>query len=238
MVRYRGLCPLSTTPGVRTGIKFTKWPRVLSHITPKQQTSFHFAVSIMSQLHTAVAERLQTLLPQRVPEDHEGFSAVAVLLLPTDSGGEIFLIRRAERPTDHWSGHMALPGGRRQASDVDLLETAIRETREETGVELKRELVLGELDDLRSTTPSLPPVVVRPYVFGLHTRPEIIPNHEVAGHIWVNTRELVQSEKVTTVSVRGKQMQVEGFVVASHVIWGMTRRIIKPFLELVNSTGL
>lgn len=190
----------------------------------------------MSQLHAAVAQRLQTLTPQRVPETHEGFAAVAILLVPTGNGGEIFLIQRAERPGDHWSGHMALPGGRRELSDIDLLETAVRETREETGVELRGELVLGELDDLQPTTPSLPPVVVRPYVFGLHTRPNIIPNHEVSGHIWVDTRELSASEQITNIEIPGARLRVDAFVVSSHIIWGMTHRIIKPFLELVNTS--
>ena len=63
----------------------------------------------------------------------------------------ILLMRRAEREGDAWSGHWSLPGGRREESDVDLLETALRELREECGIRLLREEVIA----------TLPPTIAR-----------------------------------------------------------------------------
>jgi 8-oxo-dGTP pyrophosphatase MutT (NUDIX family) len=40
---------------------------------------------------------------------------------------ELLLIRRAEHPSDPWSGHMALPGGRNDPQDTSLYETVVRE---------------------------------------------------------------------------------------------------------------
>src|SRR5262245_34151321 len=76
------------------------------------------------------------------PADFGERAAVAAILLPRDDTFEILLIRRAERPTDLWSGHMAFPGGRRSPEDRDLLATAVRETEEEVGLDLARH---GEL---------------------------------------------------------------------------------------------
>ena len=50
----------------------------------------------------------------------------------------ILLMRRAEREDDAWSGHWSFPGGRRDESDVDLLQTALRELWEECGIRLTR----------------------------------------------------------------------------------------------------
>src|SRR5207244_5573124 len=75
-------------------------------------------------------------------------AAVALILLEGPQGLETLLIRRAERADDPWSGQVALPGGRRDPADGDLLVTAIRETRAETGVDLSAADRLGVLDDL------------------------------------------------------------------------------------------
>ncbi|MGB5283894.1 MAG: NUDIX domain-containing protein, partial [Polyangiales bacterium] len=85
---------------------------------------------------------VRTVLDERAPRElaeHEKWAAVAMLLREGASGPEVFFIRRAEHPRDPWSGHMAFPGGRRDAGDATLLDTAMRETREEVGVDLSRE---------------------------------------------------------------------------------------------------
>lgn len=51
---------------------------------------------------------------------------------------EVLFIKRATREGDRWSGHVALPGGGRDPSDVDDRAVAIRETMEEVGLDLKR----------------------------------------------------------------------------------------------------
>ena len=106
-------------------------------------------------------------------------AAVALVLLEGPQGLEILLIRRAERADDPWSGQIALPGGRYDVGDRDLFATAVRETREETGVDLSAAERLGVLDDLYPRTPTLPPVVVRPFVFALSTRAGLVPSDEV-----------------------------------------------------------
>ena len=58
---------------------------------------------------------------------------------------DLLLIKRAQHERDPWSGHMALPGGRREVCDSSLVDTAVRETFEETGVKLLSALRLGPL---------------------------------------------------------------------------------------------
>ncbi|KAG0231333.1 hypothetical protein BGX31_005552 [Mortierella sp. GBA43] len=63
---------------------------------------------------------------------------------------EVLFIERATRKTDRWSGHVALPGGKREEGDEDDQETAARETTEEIGLDLSdltQFRCLGALDD-------------------------------------------------------------------------------------------
>jgi hypothetical protein len=58
------------------------------------------------------------------------------LLQPWEGDPEVLFIKRAGRTGDRWSGHTALPGGKRDHTDADDLAAAIRETKEEVGLDL------------------------------------------------------------------------------------------------------
>jgi len=159
-------------------------------------------------------------------------TAVALILTPGDRGLEALFIRRAERADDPWSGHIALPGGRREPEDADRLATAVRETREEVGLELPADALLGSLDDLHPSSPRLPPLVIRPYVFGFESRPEARVSEEVAGVIWLPLAELQACAGRSLVQIRGIPTEVDGFNCGDVVIWGLTYRILSGFLKL------
>jgi 8-oxo-dGTP pyrophosphatase MutT (NUDIX family) len=163
-------------------------------------------------------------------------AAVALVLLEGPQGLEIILIKRAERGDDPWSGQIALPGGRYGVGDADLEATAVRETREETGVDLSGAERLGALDDLYPRTSLLPPVVVRPFVFALTRRAALVPSDEVQRAFWLPLGRLsepgVRCE--VTVTVRGGAHVLPAYLVDDELIWGMTERIITPFVDLVS----
>lgn len=175
-------------------------------------------------------------IPADAPAPDASPAAVALVLL-SEPGGEleILLIRRAERADDPWSGQIALPGGRREPEDRDLLITAIRETREETGVDLLAAEQLGALDDLYPRTATLPPVVVRPFVFALETRPTLVPNEEVQRAFWVPLLRLTEASvrRDVTLTLRGAKRTFPAYVVGEDVIWGMTERILAPFVDRI-----
>ena len=164
-------------------------------------------------------------------------AAVALVLVEGPEGLEILLIRRAERVDDPWSGHIAFPGGRYDVGDRDLEATAIRETREETGVDLSSAEPLGALDDLYPRTSLLPPVVVRPFVFALTRRTPLVPSDEVQRAFWLPLRRLSEPgvRREVTVTVRGGAHTLPAYLVDDEMIWGMTERILTPFVDRVTA---
>jgi 8-oxo-dGTP pyrophosphatase MutT (NUDIX family) len=182
-----------------------------------------------------IRARLAATRPtQADPVAGQAQAAVAIVLLPGEGDGpEILFIKRAEFAGDPWSGHLALPGGRRQAEDPTLLDTAVRETTEEVGFSLPPGALLGELDDLSPVSPHLPQVIVRPFVFGLETRLPVIPSAEVALHLWVARDALLAARTSELLPLLGQPRSMPGYRLGAHFIWGMTERIITPFLELL-----
>jgi 8-oxo-dGTP pyrophosphatase MutT (NUDIX family) len=159
------------------------------------------------------------------------WAAVAIILVPDPDS--LLLIRRADRTGDPWSGHMALPGGRREPEDPDLLTTAVRETFEEVGIRLSREDLVGSLDDVVPRTPVLPPIAVRPYVFGLSARPGIALNPEVDMAGWVPTDRFLRADTHHPVrlDVAGQSRQVMAYQLEDGLVWGMTERILTDLVQ-------
>jgi 8-oxo-dGTP pyrophosphatase MutT (NUDIX family) len=159
------------------------------------------------------------------------WAAVAAVIAPDPEA--ILLIRRAERVGDPWSGHMALPGGRREPEDSDLLATAMRETGEEVGILLTAADLLGSLEDVVPRTPVLPPIAVRPYVFVVSSRPPISLNPEATASSWVPLSNLLRPDTHHPVrlEVAGQSRVVPAFELEDGIVWGMTERILTALLK-------
>ena len=191
--------------------------------------------------HPAMA-KLRSSLSSRRPAEaaaEAGVRRAAVALIfraGRDGSPELLFIKRAEYPGDPWSGQIAFPGGREESGDASLQQTAIRETREETGIDLGREgMLIGVLDDLRPRTVRLPAVVVRPYVAVLDRSEALELSAEVALAFWIPFGDLADKEswQQDTVFARGVQINARVFRHEDHVIWGMTERILAQLLELL-----
>lgn len=160
-------------------------------------------------------------------------AAVALVLRPTGDDLSLLLIQRAEHPTDPWSGQVALPGGRFEPADPSLAHTAVREVREETGLDLGTHgRLLGTLDELYPRNPVLPPIVVRPHVFAYAGPPDVLPSEELAEAFWVRLSVLRDpaTARESRVLVRGAWWRVPSYVVDGRVVWGMTERMLRRFL--------
>jgi 8-oxo-dGTP pyrophosphatase MutT (NUDIX family) len=166
------------------------------------------------------------------------YAAIALVLRPSVSGEpELLMIKRAEAENDPWSGHIACPGGRMDPGDRDLEHTAIRETWEETGVDLARDgVVLGTLDDISPRTPSLPPLVIRPFVAVVKPEITIVESIEVAEVFWVPLAAIRATDAWGTglVRIRGTgDREVDVFRHGDHLVWELTHRALTQFLMLV-----
>jgi 8-oxo-dGTP pyrophosphatase MutT (NUDIX family) len=187
---------------------------------------------VVSRLIRSLAER-----PGREVAIQGKMRAAAILLAlraRADGEPELLMIKRADAERDPWSGHIACPGGRREPTDADLADTAVRETIEETGVDVVRDgRLLGHLDDLSPVSPHLPPLVIRPFVALVRADVVIVPSEEVAAAFWVPLAEFRTDSAwgMDVVHVRGVDRRVSVFRHGSYTVWGLTERVLRQFLQ-------
>jgi 8-oxo-dGTP pyrophosphatase MutT (NUDIX family) len=170
--------------------------------------------------------------------EHDKWAAVAMLLRDGVAGPEVLFIRRAEHPSDPWSGHMAFPGGRQQAEDGSLLDTAIRETREEVGLDLAEQAEhIGQLDDLQAIARGRPQeTVIRPYVFEVHRQSPIRADEkEVAEALWTPLLPLYRGEADTIRPYQwhGSQIDFPAYDVEGRIVWGLTYQMLRSFFRIL-----
>jgi 8-oxo-dGTP pyrophosphatase MutT (NUDIX family) len=186
----------------------------------------------IARLEAAFASR------QSVEIDDPVARGAAVTILIRHGPGdepEIFFIQRAIYEGDPWSGQIAFPGGREEPEDLDLAQTAVRETFEETGFDLDCDATLiGVLDDLYPRAVRLPPVVVRPFVYLMPDPPAPVLSSEAADSFWVPLRALLDRSvwRDTTVTAGGMAMSRLAFHHEGLVVWGMTERILSDLLNM------
>lgn len=189
------------------------------------------------------SEDALVLDPYRGHEDdppvREGGWVAAVSVILRGMGGlssaELLLIRRSAHPEDPWSGHMALPGGRRDLGDASLLETAIRETREEVGIELSvAGRVLGALPSVAPRNAHLPRLTILPLVFAVpaETAAFRAAPDEVDEIHWVSVAHLLNPAHRKTVRFPELgDLSFPAFDVGGRDVWGLTHRVVTELLR-------
>lgn len=168
-------------------------------------------------------------------------AAVAIILREQPHDLDLLLIKRAHHPRDPWSGHMALPGGRHDPTDLSLMHTAVRETLEETGVELLVPPYGSSLGALPSVAPQgavRPRVRVSPFVFGAAVDTTAhVASPEIARVEWTPLSTLLDPDALGEVSIdlpTGRR-SFPCFHLHGDVVWGLTYRILRDFMA---RTGL
>lgn len=165
-------------------------------------------------------------------------AAVALVLRETDDGRpELLFIRRAEHEKDPWSGHMGFPGGRAERGDASLEATAVRETLEETGIDLVRHgAKLGDLDEVRALARGKPvDLVIAPFVFRLRHGVDGRPSREVVSLHWIGLDRLLDPASRSTLHYEheGARLELPCFRIDGLVIWGLTYRMFENLVFLL-----
>jgi 8-oxo-dGTP pyrophosphatase MutT (NUDIX family) len=171
-----------------------------------------------------------------INQDGRTNAAVAMILRQGRNGLEVLFIERASDDRDPWSGDLAFPGGKVEVGE-EPRQTAERETQEEIGIDLRScARYLGWLTEI---TGARLPVRVSCFVYGiLEMDAKTVVSGEVHDLFWVGLDELLATERHVLAQVRfgGKVQDVPAIRLpqpGKPVLWGITYRLVKHFLELL-----
>jgi 8-oxo-dGTP pyrophosphatase MutT (NUDIX family) len=202
---------------------------------------------------TLTLPEIQTRLATHAPRNRAGIdddaadrrAAVAIILREGAAprgrvDTEILFIRRAEKPGDPWSGHMAFPGGHVDAEDASFLHAAVRETREEIGIDLTGcGEHIGTLEPQRPLlrAPGRGNLVVAPFVFRLREPVACAPNIEVAEVVWAPLTPILRAQNHVEEArlIEGAQRAMSGYQIGdAHLVWGLTYRMLHSLFAVID----
>lgn len=163
-------------------------------------------------------------------------AAVALILRGRDEDVEVLMVRRAEHEKDPWSGDLGFPGGKVDPGDVSVKSAAERETLEETGIELKKGVYLGRLDDISG---AYLPINVACFVYHLEDPAELRLNEEISCYWWVPLGRFFEPDRHRRVSFTYRERHRSRPVIDlvepdAPFLWGITYRLIDQFFSLLD----
>jgi 8-oxo-dGTP pyrophosphatase MutT (NUDIX family) len=158
--------------------------------------------------------------------DENANAAVAILVRPVEDDLEVFIVKRAEVDGDPWSGDMAFPGGKKAAQDRGVVDTAVREVMEETGIDLKPLNPLGYMEPLNSWVRQA--FSVQPIVYLFEGNPPIRLNYELTKYMWTPIDDLRKLKSRAV--VKGFDSPV--YRIGDDVVWGLTCRMLDRLIEI------
>ena len=155
-------------------------------------------------------------------------AGVLVIIHLLNNIPHIVFTKRSLKLKDH-AGQISFPGGNLEIEDLSPLDTAIRETREEIGLEIHRDKIIGGLDSVQTSTSKY---VIYAYVAMIESGLYLKPNDEVEKILNIpipNILDILLKYNLTTdedAYRRGIEIPWE-----DEVIWGATATILKQLFH-------
>ena len=156
-------------------------------------------------------------------------SAVLIILHKMEQQWHMLLTKRSENLSSH-AGQISFPGGRYETHDQHLLDTALRETEEEIGLDRKHLQVFGQLEE----HPTMTGYRIFPYIAYTSNLPELtIDKEEVDEVLNVPLSFLFESknQQLETASYQNKNYDYYKIIWKNKNIWGATARMIVELSE-------
>ncbi|MCL1864494.1 MAG: CoA pyrophosphatase [Spirochaetes bacterium] len=174
-----------------------------------------------------ISERLLNRTKRSVENSEYKKAAVMIIFMEIEHSPYVLLTLRTDRVSTH-KGQVSFPGGGFDSSDKSMLDTALRETMEEVGIDPNEIEILGEFDEYIS----IAGFHVYTFVGALNRIQKYNPSKDEIDIILEAPFSIFYNEEYTKcekINYGGRDYDVYYYDYNNATIWGLTARILTDF---------
>jgi len=172
----------------------------------------------LEQIKNSLTSEISPIL-----DDNGETKLSSVLIIIFDDLSKILMIKKPDAMKHH-GGEIAFPGGKISNEDDDLLDTAIRETREETGITVTRKEIIGQLEPVTTLNSGF---TILPFICILDKIENLTPNSEVDEFLKIPLIPFLQTLANDSDPEHNSIQEMYTFTFENHLVWGASARMLK-----------
>ena len=182
------------------------------------------------QIRTALTSEIKTASLVEL----DGNELASVLIIIYGESPFVIMTKKASNLKVH-AGEIAFPGGKWCEKDQDLLETAIRETKEELCLDVSNEHVIGQLDSVITLNSKYR---ITPFIAILDTVPSLTANSEVESILHIPLTPFLNTMDEDDLPEHRSIKEMYTFTFEKHNVWGASARMLKQINTLLSKKNL
>ena len=172
----------------------------------------------LEQIRKSLASKVNPILSN---DNKTKLSSVLIIIF--GESPKILMIKKPITMNYH-GGEIAFPGGKISNEDQDLLDTAVRETKEETGILVRRDQIIGQLKPVTTLNSGF---TILPFVCILDEINELVANSEVEEFLKIPLIPFLQTLAKDSDPEHNSIQEMYTFTFENHLVWGASARMIK-----------
>ena len=184
-----------------------------------------------------IHEKIQNVLTNKVEPkiSNNGKNKLAsVLIIIYGDKPEVLMTKKSITLTQH-GGEISFPGGKISETDGDLLDTALRETKEETGLEISRDDIVGQLKQVTTLNSGF---TIVPFICILDSIGQLIPNSEVESFLHIPLLPFLGTLENDLDPKHNSIQEMYTYTFEKNLIWGASARMLKQITDVLKKEDL
>ena len=190
------------------------------------------AASPPEVIQRALAQRATLSVTPELIDNGSLIPAAVLVVLYAKDGDYCVLLNKRSEEVEHHKGEISFPGGAKDPEDKNFLDTALRETEEEMGINRNDVTILGELDEVVTRSNFHVKVFVGSIVYPYSFKPSAVEIDEVL-EVPIKSLNDPSTWRIETRMEDGLPVSTRSYAYNKHLIFGVTARILQQFLEVL-----